>query len=229
MRFWTAALLCALLLPSVVRAGTPAKEEPKPKERPAKTRGVEPRAQNPLWLAALDRLRDAPQAGEIINVGVTANVADVFDVKDDEKAKIAALQEAYTKALLQKAAKWEDEMKALRADYEAQMAALLPEARRETARKLLDFSHTSWAAAYDWELKFNRDFVARSKEQPKPTTADEQKEVMRVMQAWMASRRDQQKKDEQAVLKTIRDMLTAEEAGRLEKFDRNRPAEPEKK
>ena len=187
---------------------------PKPQE-------YEPRAQNAEWLAAINRLRSAPQAGEIINGGVTANIAGVVQLNEAEKAKVAALQEAYTAALVAQAAKWEAQLKSLRAEYDAKIAAALPENRRESAAKLLELSHAGWGSEFDFENGLTREFLKRMKGLPQ-IPPDEQRSLRRSNLAWFAQQRAQHRQMQEQLVAKLKALLTSDEATRLDLFDRNR-------
>src|SRR5262245_48894297 len=112
-------------------------------ETPAKP-AEKVRSQDPKWLTAIERLRLQPRPGEISNFAITTDIADIYKLTEEQKTKIAALQDAYDAAILQKAQKWEEESKALRAEYEAKLVEALPEEKREQSKKLLDLSHAHW-------------------------------------------------------------------------------------
>ena len=50
---------------------------------------------------------------------ILANIGDVIDIDDKQREAILAARKAYDEELVKKAAQWETEMKALRADVEA--------------------------------------------------------------------------------------------------------------
>ncbi|MGD0092409.1 MAG: hypothetical protein ABSE73_21040 [Planctomycetota bacterium] len=224
MRFRITSLVAAALA-GCCAAGAEEKEKPKADE-PARAVVVSTE-QNPEWLAAIERLRLLPRPGEIKAVGVTAGIAAVYGLAPEATARCAATVKEYDAALLKLAAKWLEEAKALRAEQEAKLVQLLPDEKREPARKVLEFSHTHWVTPKDHEDPFVKEFsekAAAAQEARAHIKAEEYEAAKAKLQAWVKERRAQLNQQDQELLKQIREMLTPEEAARLDQFDINRPA-----
>lgn len=178
------------------------------------------------WIAAIERLRSFPRPGEIVNAGVTAGAADIVKVSPAEEASIDKLVAEYDAAALQKAAKWEDELKALRADYEAKVVAAFPEAKRDTAKKLLDLSHAKWVTPTERDVKFKKEFIEREKafklatrNKPPEETTEAREEI----KTWIHDERAKMAKEDEETIAALKALLTPEEVERLERFNRHRP------
>jgi hypothetical protein len=188
-----------------------------------------PRERSPAWVGAIERLRAQPRAGEIQNAGVTAYITDVVSVPDREKAEIQKILADYDAAVLERAAKWEEDLKALRAQYEEKMIELLPDDRREPMRNALKISHDNWITGHDLQAMIERNSIERMKNLPPREKPDREKALAEV-RAWLTEQRNLAKKKDEETLRKIRELLTPEEVKRLETFDRDRiVAEPEKK
>jgi hypothetical protein len=177
------------------------------------------------WLEAVERLRSMPRPGEVKNVTTAASVAELFDLKADEKAKIVEIVAAYESELLKRAAKWEAEQRQLRDEYEAKVIAAMPEARRASTKKLLDFSHSKWVSPLDIESGFKKEYTRRAnelREDRAKLSVEELSEKRKAMQAWVKETRNRINAQNEEVLKDVRELLSPEEAQRLEQFDRHR-------
>ena len=178
----------------------------------------------PEWLGAVERLRVLPRPGEIKAASVTANICAVYGLSPEDTAKGDTITKEYEAALLKLAAKWLEEEKALRTEYEARLVQLLPAAKREAAGKLLEFSHAQWVTPTDREAGFRKEYVEKLREARGRLKAEELEAERAKIQAWVKERRAQLTQRTEDVLKQIREMLAPAEAARLEQFDRNRPA-----
>ena len=210
--------------------------------RPALPSMNVPRPPNQEWVALLERLRIQPRAGEINNGTVNATLADIFSDSADAKAKMTAVSSEYEKALLDRASKWESDIKELRSQYETKMLAELPEARREAAQKLLDMSRTKWAEAATRDATARAEFLERMRNgvrppipgvktvatnpqlpnapgtPPTPPGADASN--------WMRGERMKAMKQDEESVKAMRDLLAADEATRFDHFNRGRTSMP---
>jgi hypothetical protein len=177
------------------------------------------------WLEAVERLRSMPRPGEVKNFGTAASVTELFDLKPEEKAKVVEIAAAYESELLKRAAKWETEQRQLRDEYEVKVIAALPENRRAATKKLLDFSHSKWVSPLDLESGFKREYTRRAnelREDRAKLSVEELSEKRKTMQAWVKETRNGINAQSDEVMKGIRELLSPEEAQRLEQFDRNR-------
>ena len=215
--------LIAIMLSTVLFA-----EEPKPKPPAA----AAPTANEPsdAWLAAVERIRAMPLPGEFKNAGLEADLEDVFELNDAAKTEIIKLQSAYSAELLQRAAKWADEEKALRAEYEAKVLQSIPEARRDAAKKALEFSHTSWLPPLERDGNFKKEFstrVAELRDNRAKLSVDELNEAREKMHAWVRETRDKLAARDEDTIKQLKALLAADEAERLQKLVHLRAPEPE--
>lgn len=184
----------------------------------------------PEWLAAIERLRLSPRPGQVVNAGISAGVADLFEVSAPVSEKIDKVVAAYDAERVKRAAKWNAEMLALRAEYEAKVVAELPEARRETAKKLLEFSHEKWQTPIEREAQFNKDFEEKLKdarEKSKNITPEQHAEQTEILRVWVRDQRAKLMKEDNDVIEGLRALLTPEEVQRLELFNRHRQAAPQ--
>lgn len=199
-------------------------EEPKPKP-------ATPAADtNDAWLAAIERIRAMPFPGEFKNAGLEADLEDVFVLNEAAKLEIAKIQNAYGAELLQRAAKWADEEKALRAEYEAKALQAVPEARREAAKKALEFSHSNWVPTLERDGNFKKEFshrVAELRENRAKLSIDELNEAREKMHAWVRDTRDKLALRDEDTIKKLKELLAADEAERLQKLVRLRVPEQE--
>lgn len=221
--------ICGSLL---VSAGEPIEAPPTQPPGTLERRGVLSPQEKMQWLIAIERIRSLPRPGEIQNGPLNAMVSDIYDLSGNEKEKIARLLEAHHAELLKKAAQWEQEARAIRDAYQIKLIELLPSAKRETAKKLLDFSQSKWISPLEYENNANEAFIAeRNKwkafEEKNP---DKKEEARESMKAWSANQKERLRQQEMETLKGLVDMLSTEEAARLDKFNRNRIVpQPEKK
>lgn len=177
------------------------------------------------WLEAIERLRSMPRPGEIKNAGVSASIADVYELTPEQKAKVAGINAAFEAELLARAAKWDAEQRALRDDYEARVLLAIPQERRESAKKLLDFSHSKWITPLDRESAFKKEYLRRANElleDRAKLSVEELNEKRKEMQAWVKAERHRINAQDAEVLKGLRALLSKDELERLEQFDRNR-------
>lgn len=221
-----------LAMSTVLFAAEPKeeKEPPKPDDRRAPIR-MAAREQNPEWVAAMERLRLLPRAGEIKNVGVTANISDIYDLNASEKAGVAKIQEEFEAALIQRAAKWEEEEKALRAEYEQKLIEALPAAKRENSKKILDFSHTQWVGTLDREARLKRETLERAKAQKtaqQTASVDQLREGRAEMMAWIREQRSKAAEQDEKDLKAIKALMDSDESARLDQANRNRLVQPQR-
>ena len=225
--------IAALLLTVLVAAPAFAASEkdpapPPPPTPPAKAEKPDTRWDiTPAMLTAIDRLRLTPKAGEIMNSGITTGVTDVFEVPETAHENVDKLVAAYDADELKLAAKWERELKVLRADYEAKIIAELPEARRDAAKKLLDFSHDKALLPIELEQQFTRELIARSnetRERTKDLSPELQTEGRALLNQWVREQRNKITMEIANVVDGLREFLTPEEVQRLEKFNRHRLA-----
>jgi hypothetical protein len=199
-------------------------EEPKPKP-------AAPAADtNDAWLAAIERIRAMPFPGEFKNAGLEADLEDVFELNDAAKLEVVKIQNAYSAELLQRAAKWAEEEKALRAEYEAKALQAVPEARREAAKKALEFSHNNWTPTLERDGNFKKEFasrVAELRENRAKLSVDELNEAREKMHAWVRETRDKLALKDEDTIKNLKALLAADEAERLQKLVKLRVPEQE--
>lgn len=175
------------------------------------------------WLIALEKLRILPRPGDIQNAGILANIGDVVETTREQKTAIAAAMKAYDAALVQKTAQWEADMKALRADYEAKVLAVLPEARREAAKKALAYSHEQWVTPFEFEAKLRAEYVdKRLATENKDTPPEEIDAHKKELQTWIKTQRQKANERNIEVAKNLKAMLDPKEAERLSEFDKNK-------
>ena len=218
--------LAAAVLTSWGAAAVEAKSEVQEKAKADAPEQAAAAEQSPEWIGAVERLRLLPRPGEIKTATVTANISALYALTPDESAKYAAAAREYEAALLPLAAKWLEEEKALRAEHEAKLVQLLPEAKRENARKLLEFSHANWVTPTDREAAFRKEYSEKAtalRESKMHISAEEYEVARAKMQAWVKESRAKLNQQNQDLLKQIREMLAPEEAARLDQFDKSRP------
>ena len=185
------------------------------------------------WLRATERLRWLPRPGEIHNAGVLANIGDLIETTPAEKTAITLALNAYDAALAKKAEQWENEMKALRAEHQAKVIAALPEARRDAAKKALEYSQTNWTLPLDFEAKLRTNFLEKLDQTKVPSVAPEDATKMRrEVRDWIKTERQKESEHNTEVIKNLKAMFEPAELERLEKFDKNRevpaPQKPKK-
>jgi hypothetical protein len=186
-----------------------------------------PEERSTEWLIAIEKLRTLPRPGDLQNASVFANIADVIETTPEQKASIVAAMKAYDAAMVQKAAQWESEMKSARAETEAKIVALLPEARRAAAKKALDYSHDQWVTPYDFEARLRADFLKRKEKAddvnvPKDELEAYRKEFMN----WLQTQRQKSREKNADVAKNVKALLDPKEAERLSEFDKNKEVPP---
>ena len=179
------------------------------------------------WLLAVEKLRSLPRPGDIQNAGIFANIGDIVDTTPEQKAAISAAMKAFEAAMVQKAAQWETEMKAARAEYEAKVIAALPEARRDAAKKALEYSHAQWVAPYEYEAKLRAEFLQRKeKAETKNVPADELAAYRKDFGAWLKAQRQKTQDRNVEISKGLKALLDPREAERLNDFDKNKEVPP---
>jgi len=225
MRAGLLALWCALWAGCLVLAGE-GKDKDKPRaDEPGRAPAVE---QGSEWLAAIERLRLLPRAGEIKAAGVSAGLGDIYGLSGETAAKYEALQKDYDAARVKLAAKWEQEAKALRAEQEAKMLQLLPEAKREAAGKTLDFAHAKWVTPLDKETWFCKEYAERRAavgDARVRVSAEKFEEAKAALVAWVKETRAKMMRQDEDLFKQVREMLGPDEAARLEVLKGKKPAE----
>jgi hypothetical protein len=189
----------------------------------------DPRERSPQWARAIERIRAQPRPGEIQNAGITAYVGDIVAVSEQDKAEIKKVLEAYDAAVLERAAKWEDELKTIRAQYEDKVIALLPAERREAIRNALKLSHDHWGAQYDLEAALQQGSLERFKNMPPKEQKAARDKAREELRTWLEQQKTTAKQTTADVLKKIKELLLPDEAKRLEEFDRDRMVAPPKK
>jgi len=215
MRFISALVLASSL---TVVAG----EGLNPKVRPDLV-GVE---LNPEWLALVERIRAMPRPGEIRNTGLNTDLTGVYELADDTKAEIKKTVEAYDAELMKRAAKWHDEQKTLRAEFESKVVQSLPESKKETAKKLLEISHAHFATPLDRDDAFKKEFakrVADLRDSRAKMNVDQLNAAREEMQAWIKSERRKLADKDEAVINAMKAQLAPDEAERLQHLVRVRP------
>jgi len=219
--------------PAPVPAPTPAPAANPPVTAPAATPADRferrpPRWQDATWLGQMDRLRSHPRAGDIQNGPLSASVVDVFELDEASRAKVKQIMDEYDAAIIEQARRWNKEAEGLRAEFEQRLTEAVPEARRDAARKVLDFSHRNWSSSFEQEEQYKKEYaekrkaadaeLARNGNEP-----DRRKEIQQQMSAWVQQRRKTLSDPDRETIKQLREMLSPEEAARLERYDRSRP------
>ncbi|HLX60071.1 MAG TPA: hypothetical protein VKX17_02195 [Planctomycetota bacterium] len=179
------------------------------------------------WLIAVERLRTLPRAGDIQTAGILANIGDIVETTPEQKAAIAAALKAYDAALVQKTAQWENEMKAIRAECEAKIIAALPEARRDAAKKALDFSHENWVTPFEFEAQLRAEYIhKKAASENKATPPEELEALKKELQSWIKEQRQKAAKKNSELVEKLRSFFDPKEAARLDDFDKNKEAPP---
>lgn len=182
------------------------------------------------WLRATERLRWLPRPGEIHNAGVLANIGDLVETTSAEKAAIVDALKAYDAALAKKAEQWENDMKALRAEHQAKVVAALPEARREAAKKALEYSQAQWTLPLDFDAKIRTGIVEKFDQAKVPgISPDEASKVRREVRDWIKVERQKEAERNTEVIKNLKAMFDPAEVERLDKFDKNREVPAQQK
>jgi len=180
------------------------------------------------WLWAIERLRVMPKPGEVrTSEGLDAGITDIYDLQPAETAQIEKALTDYDAALLQKATKWETEMKELRAEYEAKVIAALPQAKQAEAKKVLDFTHSKWITPSERAGKFRNETWARARafhESTKDKSPEDKADAQENLAIWVKNERAKMTKEDIDLIDAIKAMLTPDAAQRLEKFDRFKQA-----
>ncbi|HYF48566.1 MAG TPA: hypothetical protein VEJ63_04135 [Planctomycetota bacterium] len=225
----TFALLFSLVLAGGVLAEGQEKPPLKPLSAMDQPERKPPRWQDAEWLGQIDQLRSHPRAGDIHNGPLTANVADVFEMDEETRKKVQDVMKEYDQAVLDQARRWNKEVETLRADFERKLVEAMPEPKRETTRKVLDFSHRNWSSSFQREEQFKKEYKEKSTAVEKELAGlgedqqDKRKEMRQKMSAWVAERRKTLSDPDREAIKQLREMLSPEEVARLDKFDRSRP------
>lgn len=206
------ACFCLLISLPCLALDAPVKPAPlAPKEHPLT------REERPIeWLMAIERLRQFPRAGDIQNAGVLANIGDIVETTPEQQASIAAQLKAYDAALLEKTKQWESELATLRVEHEAKLVASLPEARRDAAKKALDYSHAQWTTPFDFEVRLRSDFLQ------KKSAATEADASHKEFVTFIKTQRVKAQEHDAETLKTLKSLLDPKEAERLNFMDKNR-------
>ncbi len=184
------------------------------------------------FLIAVEKLRTLPRPGDIQNAGILANIADVIETTPEQKAAIVALVKAYEIETAQRLAKIEAEMKTLRAETEAKIIAILPEARRSASKKVLDYSHEQWMTPFNFEAQLRADFLARKEKANDKTASNEELDAARKeFMSWLRTQRQKAREKNAEVVTNLGTMLDPKEAERLSDFDKNKevPETPKKR
>lgn len=189
------------------------------------------RPPNQDFVASLERMRNQPRAGEFSNGNFASPLVDIFSDSPDARAKVSALQTEYEKALVERASRWEGELRELRAQYDARIVAQLPEDRREQASKFADNSRQKWTECNLRDSATRADFLERLRKNPRtPTQAPRQPgtnpaavpnipgQPNSEASEWLTGERSKAAKQDELFLKSLRELLTSEEAS---KFDRH--------
>lgn len=175
------------------------------------------------WLRATERLRQLPRPGEIRSAGVLVNIGDLIETTPVEKAAIVEATKAYDTALAKKAEQWENEMKTLRAEHQAKVIAAIPEARRDAAKKLLEYSQAQWTLPFEFEARMRTRIAEKFDQANAPSVAaEEANKIRREVRDWIKDQRQKEVTRNAEVMKTMKSMLEPTEAERLDKFDKNR-------
>ena len=212
-------LLCVLALltgPALLWAADQAAPEAAP-AHPV----IPVREQNREWVAALTRLRQEPRPGEIEHGSVYIEVARLYALDAEQKSKVEDELKAYDAAVLQKAALWEKELDATRAEYEAKLLTHVPEARREAAAKVLAFSHAHWLSSEDRDVQLTHE-LAEKMAKLKGLTGEELKDARAAIPAWLRARKQEFTAEARAILDQLHALLTPDETARLDATDRSR-------
>ncbi len=185
------------------------------------------------WLLAIEKLRTLPRPGDIQNAGILASIGDVIETTPDQKAAIKTAMKAFDAAMVQKAAQWESDMKAARAEFETKIVAALPEARRDAAKKALEYSHVQWVAPFDFEVRLRAEFIQKKEKSEDKTIPQEELDAYRKeFSTWLKTQRLKAQEHNAEVTKNIKALLDPKEAERLNDFDKNKevpPPPPKKK
>lgn len=206
--------LAVLALPVAIFAADP---------KPVKEKPLADEQRPEAWLRATERLRHFPRPGEIVNAGIFAHIGDVVETTPEQKAAIVDAIKSYDAALLKKAEAWENDMKALRAEYEAKVIAALPDARRDAAKKTLEYSHAQWTPTLEFEMDLKTKFAQKRNAADAPNVPPEEAEAARKeLRAFIKTERQKRVDKDAETTKTLKGMLDAKEVERLSSFDKNR-------
>jgi hypothetical protein len=176
---------------------------------------------NQAWLAALERVRALPGPGQIVVADTRVDLAALHEPAPETAAKLKALGETYQAELLKLAAKWEQDARSLRAEYEAKMIEALPEARREAARAALKLSQERWTTPLDREAAFQREFTERVvglRARKLQLSAEQYEEESAKIQTWVKQERARIRKQDEELRTQLRGLLAPEEAARFDQL-----------
>ena len=177
------------------------------------------RPQQDEWTLALDRMRMFPRPNEIPFGQAQISITDIYKLTTDQTAAIQAVNDNYTKALQEKAANWELEQKAVRDEYAAKLIEVLPEAKRASAKKLLDYVHANCMSGAQRRQISNKEQQALQLDQRTPEGRTKFQEW------WQADRLKASQQDEES-LKAMKAVLDPEDAAKLEETARPRMSQP---
>jgi len=171
----------------------------------------------------------------LTNGSFVARITDIFSDAGETRLKTSAIQTEYDKALVDKLSKLEGELKELRAQFEDRIIQELPEAKRETAKKLLETSRTKWAEAGERDSKMRGDFLEhmraaaqaananRAKGVPSPTQP-KPNGVPDEAQTWLRDERAKATIQDSETILGLRALLPPEDATRFDRYNRSRVA-----
>lgn len=201
---------------------------PKVPAQPAAPVRRPPRWQDAQWLGQMDRLRSHPRAGDIQTGTISANVVDVFEMDDQTREKAKKIMDEYDIAITEQARRWNKEAEGLRAEFEQRLTEVIPEARRDTAKKVLDFSHRNWSSSFEKEEQFKKEYAEQSAAMDKELAKigndeDKRKELRQRLSGWVAQHRKAMSDPDRDAIKQLREMMSPEEAARMDQYDRARP------
>lgn len=221
-----ASLAAGAVGPTLLSAAGEAKDKAKADE-PARPPMQAP---DPEWLGAVERLRLLPRPGEIKAGGVSAGLSALCGLPAEGAARCEAILKEYHAALLKLAAGWEQEAKAVRTEHEARLLQLLPDARRDAAQKALELSHSRWVTPHDREAAFRKEYAAKAtavRDSKLRVTTEEFEAARAKLQEWVHETRGKLIQQDLELLKQVRDLLSPEDAARLDQLSKHRgkPAE----
>jgi hypothetical protein len=189
------------------------------------------------WSALLERLRLQPRAGEINNGPLNARLADIFTDSGEVRSQATALQAEYEKELLERGAKWDSELKDLRAQYEEKIVSRLPEPKREAAKKFLEASRAKWTEAAERDAKMRSEFMDRMRTAARlsaatrlsgtqPATGVQQANPSADASAWMKDARTKATQQDSENVLALRSLLEKDDVERFDRYNRFRAPTP---